>query len=253
MTRVFVVLSLIASLVACAGKTNVIQSIELAPEQNLALGTPLSFIVKGVGVCPQMAIDWGDGRVDGLGAPYDLTARAPVSHTFAGWSGGKTVTAMSIDDACLGRANTRFTIPPTVNAIGFAQPPPTPSTRPCSIVPGALSTPLPMRTLVHLTTSPLTTGNDLIDFGCPFQGCRYNADGKVGSVAAAPFPFPGLKEYSLVLRVGNEVFQGGTDVRFTTTRSGALEFCLNDALTRNYGGGYVIRVEVDQLGPPPPP
>ncbi len=251
MTRVFVLFLLIASVAACAGKTNVIQSIELAPGQTPALDTPLSFLVKGVGVCPYLRIDWGDGTPTSDSYGY-LTNPTPQTHTFTGWRGGKTVTAMSTRDSCLGSASTRFTIPPTVHTIGFAQPPPTPSTNPCSTVPGALSTPLPIRTLVHLTTIPLTNGNDLIDYGCPFQGCRYNADGKAGSVAAAPFPFPGMKEYSLVLRVGTALFQGGTDVRFTTTQSGALEFCLNDELTRNYGGGYVIHVEVDQLGPPPP-
>ena len=79
----------------------------------------------------------------------------------------------------------------------------------------------------------------------------YNADGK-NYPADSRFPFPGFKEYSLVLRLGTQVEQGGTDVRFTTTSSASLEICLNDddiARTRRGGGGYEVHIQVDQLGP----
>ncbi len=45
----------------------------------------------------------------------------------------------------------------------------------------------------------------------------YDADGKNPSTAVAPLPFPGLRELSMVLKVGTQTVQGGTDVTFTTT------------------------------------
>ena len=246
----------IVLLSGCAGKANVIQSVELSSSTTIpAVGTPVGVYVKGVGVCPGLAIDWGDGAVDFPGGPYDLATPARLSHTYSVWGGGKTVTAMATTNACAGRANTRFKLPPVVNKFPFPQlsPPPATGRPPCRPLPGAFTAPLPVPTLVHLTTIPTANGTDLIDYGCPFQGCRYNADGKAGSVATAPFPFPGLKEYSLVLRVGTELFQGGTDVRFTPAQNAMLEICLNDdAPTRNRTGGYEIHIEVNQLGPPPP-
>ena len=108
-----------------------------------------------------------------------------------------------------------------------------------------------VRSLIHVTTLLLSAAPRGIDFGCPVGGCIYDADGK-NYPADARFPFPGFKEYSLVLRLGTQVEQGGTDVRFTTTSSASLEICLNDddiARTRRGGGGYEIHIQVDQLGP----
>jgi hypothetical protein len=87
----------------------------------------------------------------------------------------------------------------------------------------------------------------------PGRGCRYDADGKPGSVATAPFPFPGLREFSLVLRLDTQVVQGGTNVQFTTTREANLEFCVNDNNLSDNKGGYQINVSVNQLGPPATP
>ena len=70
-------------------------------------------------------------------------------------------------------------------------------------------------------------------------------------MAAAPFPFPGLVEYSAVFRVGSQVIQGGTNTQFTTTTGGTLMFCLNDGdnnLTNN-NGGFNVTLSADQLGP----
>jgi len=240
-----------AMLICCNGKVNMVQGISLVPVpgQTPALNTAQEFRISGSGTCEELRIDWGDGSETNtsavVGSPVDLTARPTFSHTFTGWRGGKTVTAIGTR-GCEGRVNTKFTIEPSVYRIGFGQPGP----NVCDPVPFT-STPLVPQTLVHITTIPATGFPFGIDFGCPFQGCRYDADGKPGSVAAAPFPFPGLREYSLVLRVGTQVVQGGTDVRFTTTKAGSLEICINDNKLSDNSGGYQIDIGVDQLEPTP--
>ena len=242
------VMLMASMMISCNGKANLVQGISLVPGQTIALNNAIQFTVSGSGTCEELRIDWGDGSTTDtiVGYPVDLTASPTFSHTFIGWRGGKTVTAIGIR-GCEGRVNTRFTIEPSIQTIGFAQP----GTNVCDPVPFAPSTPLPPRTNVHITTTPVTGYYAFgIDFGCPFQGCRYDADGRPGSVAAAPFPFPGLREYSLVLRVGTQVVQGGTNVSFTTTQKGVLEICINDDSPSNNKGGYQINISVDQLGPP---
>jgi len=254
--RAIAFLLVAATLSGCpGGKSNVIQSISLAPGQTLALGTPLNFLIKGTGA-GYLIIDWGDGTTE---EKYvDLTAPSLIPHTFTVWKGGKTVTAIGKPGGTLGysgtvgRASTRFTIPPGFISVGFGQPG-NAGAKTCYSLPSPFNAKLVLPSLVHITTLPTERG-DLINFGCPFDGCRYNADGKPGSVAAAPFPFPGLREYSMVLRVGTQLVQGGTDVRFTPTQSQSLEICLNDDnLTRNHTGGYELHITVDQLGPPATP
>jgi hypothetical protein len=58
-----------------------------------------------------------------------------------------------------------------------------------------------------------------------------------------------LREYSLVLRVSGQLFQGGKSAQFTTANAGPLEICQNDNNpSANITGGWEIDVEVDQLG-----
>ena len=168
---------------------------------------------------------------------------------FTGWGGGKTVTVVAAS-GCEGKANLRFNAPPASRRVGFAQP--GTGTGTCAAV---SSSPLPTmipHMLVHIQTFPAEPPNERgINFGCFAAGCVYDADGKPGSVAGSTFPFPGLREYSLVLKVGSQVVQGGSNVQFTTATSGPLTFCLNDGdndVTNNLGG-YIIDISVDQLGP----
>jgi hypothetical protein len=104
--------------------------------------------------------------------------------------------------------------------------------------------PLAMNSLVHIT-SPATP---VVNFGCPLNSCIFTADGRNPSSAMAPFPFVGMREFSLVLRVGTEVFQGGRDARFTTRAGGTLELCNNDNSQEDNGGGWAVEIHVDQLG-----
>jgi hypothetical protein len=194
-------------------------------------------IEKNVVPVPGQRIEFGGSNVESRS----------LWHTYTGWGGGKTVTVTAVS-GCEGKANLRFDAPPVSRRLGFSQP--GTGTGTCSTV---SSNPLPTmipHMLVHIQTFPLEPPNERgINFGC--SGCVYDADGRLGSVADPTFPFPGLREYSLVLRVGSQVVQGGTDVQFTTTTSGSLAFCLNDHdndVTNNFGG-YIIQISVDQLGP----
>jgi hypothetical protein len=56
---------------------------------------------------------------------------------------------------------------------------------------------------------------------------------------------------SLVLRVGTQVVQGGTNMSFTTDQAAPLELCLNEIDPMEGNGGYVVRIATDQLGPAP--
>lgn len=253
--------ALFATLIAgmfqgCPPKENLLQAITLVPGQTLTRGTQLDFDPSGLGQCGELHIDWGDGSVEDP-KNINLTAHSYLHHTFTGWGGGKTVTAIGTS-GCEGRVNTRFKIEPSVFKLAFGA-----GATLCAPVPG-MPPPVP-RTLVHITTIPVFAGvghppdgsesvvatNFIgIDFGCPSYGCVYDANGKPDSIAGAPFPFPGLREFSLVLRIGTQVVQGGKDVQFTTTGAGALEICLNDNNLSDNRGGYEIDIGVDQLGPP---
>ena len=252
------VLAALATLVACNGATvNALQGVTLVPGQTVALDTPLKFELSGTGTCTAVDVDWGDGSTEVFNYPTGTivlsgtsgsgVASRTMTHTFRGWRGGKTVTVKG-RSGCEGQANTRFKIVPETFSIGFAQP----GTQVCNTVstlPRIVS-----RSLVHVTTTPVTGPYSFgIDFGCAFQGCRYDADGKPGSSAAAPFPFTGFREFSLILRIVDQVEQGGTNVQFTTTKLGPIEFCINDDSLSNNTGGYQINVGIDQLGPPATP
>jgi len=103
--------------------------------------------------------------------------------------------------------------------------------------------------LVKIKTIPLSSFPAGVNFGCPLNSCIYDADGRPGSIADSRFPFPGLKEFSLVLRVGTQVVQGGTNMSFISTDAGKLEICLNDSTPEDNAGGYEIDIRVDELGP----
>lgn len=228
-------------LLGCNTKVNLIRAV--APVQPLPTADKsLSITVSGSGICRSMEIDWGDTKKDSFSS-VNLATNPVFRHTY-GLGGGKTIT-VEAKSGCEGKVNTRFVMEPSVFSVGLAQDKRTPGPT-CSAPtnhPGVRS-----RELVRITTIP-AAGFAGIDFGCPFQGCRYDADGKPGSVADSTYPFPGLKEYSLVLRVGSQVVQGGTNMSFVATQSGPLQLCLNDKDMTNNIGAYQVDIRVDQLGP----
>lgn len=243
------------------GTVNLLQGIRLGDSASgITLGSPQLFVLEGKGTCQSVNVDWGDGTIEqGVvpvpGRPIEFETSnietRYLRHAYNGWGGGKTVTVDGV--GCEGSARGRFNASPSEKRIGWAQPAPPGTTGVCQMVAG-LPGMIP-RMLVHvsLRTVPVSIpGVRDIHFGC-FGGvdCMYNADGRPGTVADSRFPFPGLREYSAVFRIGSQVVQGGTNVQFTTTASGPLEFCLNDGdnnLTNNEGG-FDVTISVDQLGP----
>lgn len=222
-------------------KINLLTSIEFVPEPPPGGPGGFAFAVNGIGRCSSLKIDWGDGDIDLL-TNYDLSQKSLIFHPFDGWSGGKTITAIALS-GCAGTARTRINVAPGSIRVPFRAGPTT-----CIPVPNQPS--LAGRNLIQVITIPLAGEYSYgIDFGCPAGGCRYNANGKPGSSASSRFPFPGLREFSLVIRVGTEIFQGGTNVKFTSTTAAPLELCINDDNLTDNHGGYDIDIEVDQLGP----
>ena len=248
MVRMGLVLAaLIAVVAACTpgGDVHVLNGIALAPGQTPATGTSTRFELTGAGGC-LVDVDWGDGQID-TQTPANLSGPVTdrtISHVYSGWRGGKTVTVEGARN-CIGKVNTRFVTEPPVLRIAFAQPGP----MPCQAMPNR---PLLRRgNIFRLTATPATGSERGIDFGCFAGGCVYDLDGKPGSSAVAPFPFVGLREYSLVVRNGSQIVQGGMNMQFTATEDAVPDICINDNTTTNNRGGYVLDIRVDQLGPGP--
>jgi hypothetical protein len=201
--------------------------------------------VNGTGSCTALKIDWGDSLNQTFQQQIDLQSNPVFTHTFCCWGGGKTVTVEG--SGCTGKVTTRFVMEPSVFHLGFNVVP-SPTAQICHQVPdfpGVLT-----HNLVKITTIPRSDFPAGVNFGCPLNSCFYDADGRPGSIADSSFPFPGLKEFSLVLRIGTQVWQGGTNTSFATNgNAGSLEVCLNDSTPNDNVGGYEIDIRVDQLGP----
>ena len=238
--------SVVLLLSACApAQVRVLNGVALVPGQTAALGTSLKFELSGAGGCV-VDVDWGDGQMD-TSRSVDLSgtvADRTIQHNFTGWRGGKTVTVTAVR-GCEGKVNTRFVTDPPVLRIGFAQPGP----MACRAMPNGPM--LRMGNIFKLAAIPARGTERGIDFGCPFGGCVYNLDGMPGSSAVAPFPFVGLRYYSLVIRNGSQIVQGGMTMQFTATEDAVPDVCLNDDTPTNNKGGYELDIRVDQLGPVP--
>jgi hypothetical protein len=208
-------------------------------EPSFALETPIEFEVFGTGSCESMTLDFGDGVVE-TKTKVDLAARPRYPHTFTGWRGGKTVSALA-RLGCVGQVNTRFNIEPPVYGLGWAF---VPDQAACHPIPNRPN--LPARTRVRIDSPDQPLGN----FGCAFNGCINGIDGPPGqALGDSRFPFPNLKAFSLVVRVGTQVVQGGKGVVFVTNQSGPLESCINTFNLHTVDGGWTINYEIDMLGP----
>jgi hypothetical protein len=101
---------------------------------------------------------------------------------------------------------------------------------------------------VSIKTNP--DPNVKINFGCSFNGCIYDADGEPNSSASSSFPFPGLRKYSLVLQVGTQIAQGGTNMSFVTNQGGLLQLCVNDEQLNDNTGAWGVGISVDESQAP---
>lgn len=219
------ILLMVAMLPACSGGT-----IRGISGQSAGLGARSEFQVQGEGTCGKKRIDFGDGS-----SPVeDFDWSTPIYHTYQGWGGKKTVKVESLED-CVGTAEMIVDVQPSTFVVGYK-----PGPNVCEFVPNR--PPLRKNTKVHITTN---NANVRINFGCLLDNCIYDANG-INAAATPGYPFPGKRPLSLVLRVGTQVEQGGTDVTFTTNQAGRIEFCLNDDNLADNTGAWNIIIEVDE-------
>jgi hypothetical protein len=208
------------------------------------LNQPVKYRVSGTGLCPLVRIVFGDGNsVDGRNVNFDA-GHWEVSHTYRGWPGLKSVTAESFS-VCGDKVTRRVRVlmrslnPVAFRAhlnIGYA-----PTNDLCAAVPGA--TVLRENSRVFISKDP--SFSTAIGFGCAFSGCVYDANGS-SVIANSHYPFPGLRTLSLVLRVGNQIVQGGTSTSFVTNQRGRLELCVNDYKLDDNTGGWGVWISVDE-------
>lgn len=267
-------LIIFASMLLLAGCGKIVR-VELAPGTPIVCDTTFNtpcgvtdtqsvkIRVWGEGKCDSVGIKMGDGDTRFSPTPFDFGkagASVPLefTHTYSlTWPGTKTIHAYSASN-CLGEAfETIRVMKKTGTAVhadytlAFAQPPvgvfgqPI-GPGPCSFVPHVR--PLRINTKISVTTNP--DPNIKINFGCVLGGCIYGADGEQGSMAPANYPFPGFAKYSLMLRVGTQVVQGGSRVAFTTNQAGPLEVCVNDDLLSDNTGAWGITFAVDESQAP---
>ncbi|HLF48280.1 MAG TPA: hypothetical protein VJA45_02810 [Methylomirabilota bacterium] len=210
---------------------------------NAPLRQPVTFEVWGVDTCTTLSVDFGDGGqpvpfsnvnfgASGAARPF------PVTHTYSYWGGLKTLTAEGVTN-CTGKAQAKVSVLPDVFTLGFGQPVPSA----CTPVPNVPR--LRRNTVVRLSDVSSPSNPARINFGCLLSGCIYSADGQ-NAPAPPGFPFPALNKYSLVIRVGTQVVQGGTNVTFTTTQAGPMEVCLNDDILPDNTGAWGIGILVDE-------
>lgn len=204
------------------------------------LNDAIAFKVHGTGNC-RFRVNYGDNSFFETGSqPVNLSAWPEgflvEEHVYTSWPGTKTVIAEGIADGpgdCSGTARVNVQITPPL-AIAFVAPNLT-----CQLVPNRPQL-LPGWS-VRITTNPSAK----INFGCALGGCEYDANGEPNSSAPSNYPFPGLRKYSLVLKVGTQIVQGGSSVTFTTNQIGALELCVNDDNLSGNSGGWGIFIDVN--------
>lgn len=218
---------------------------------------PVTILVWGEGKCDSVGLETGAGATN-YAAPVDFGqagASVPVKITYnygSAWPGIKTIHAFSAAN-CMGearqtiqvmrkigntaQANLNFTL---AQPYSFAN----------GITPGPCKLAFDQHQVAALRPNTKVTvvarpdPNKMISFGC--LGCRFGVDGETGSSASAPLPFPGMAKYSLVLKVGTQVVQGGSQVSFTTNNKAALELCVNDDNLRDNTGEWNFTISVDE-------
>lgn len=218
---------------------------------------PVTILVWGEGKCDSVGLDTGTGTKH-FAAPVDFGqagASVPVKFTYnygSAWPGIKTLHAFSAAN-CMGEARQTIQVMRKIGNTAQADLKFT-LAQPYSFANGITPGPCKLafdqhqvtalRPNTKVTVAAKPDPNKMINFGC--LGCRYGVDGEAGSSAIAPLPFPGMAKYSLVLRVGTQVVQGGSLVSFTTNNKAALEICVNDDNLRDNTGEWNFTISVDE-------
>lgn len=218
---------------------------EINERNRLIPDRPQKFRLTGTGTCGRIRVHFGDGTstvIWNANLEWDgsVGAGAIVNHTYASgpgtWRGPKTVRAEPLSN-CTGAASTEVTVLPAEMSWGVGQPSAT-----CT----AIGT---VRAGTVVTARPLNNPELKIRFSAiEYRGIDGAPDAALGPPFT--FPFPGLRAYSLVYRVGNQVGQGGTGVPFTVAADGPLELCINDDLPTDNSGAWGISLLVDERNAP---
>jgi hypothetical protein len=87
----------------------------------------------------------------------------------------------------------------------------------------------------------------LVDFGGAVLGIGAPILGPNGDNEITPieYPDPTLRKNSLIVKIGNEFYQGGTDTSFTSTTSGEIILLANDFNTSDNSRGWSVSLTVN--------
>lgn len=87
----------------------------------------------------------------------------------------------------------------------------------------------------------------LVDFGGAVFGIGAPILGPDGDNEITPIEYPDqtLKKNSLIVKIGNKFYQGGTDKRFTSTTSGEIILRANDLDTSDNSRGWSVSLTVN--------
>ena len=91
-----------------------------------------------------------------------------------------------------------------------------------------------------------TFGTGLVDFGGAVLGIGAPILGPDGDSEQTPsnYPRPDLRKNSLIVKIGDGWYQGGTDTSFTSTTSGEVILLTNDAQTSDNSRGWSVKLLV---------
>jgi hypothetical protein len=99
-----------------------------------------------------------------------------------------------------------------------------------------------------LTVRVADVGLTQVDVGCcHFPTQKAGIGGFFGTTAGANFPFPGLRQYALVMKLGTQPpGQGGALGSLVTNQAGQLELCINDENLADNNGAWGVDVRIDE-------
>ena len=239
---------------------NVISSVEIVPVQNKPLGVPLAFVVKGWGACDASPSTGATAPRRTSWLPSGPAARSiPTPLNRSRISAARSAYLYGVG----GRQDrhrdgaTRLRGPREDEVLdqpgglrSRSRPARTQQMRPCPGKP-----PVQNRSVVRITTVPPNLRCPGIYYQHVTPHC-YDADGIATPATTPGFPtslrFPGMRPFSLVLRVGTQVVQGGTSMSFVANQTAPLEICVNEHDSTAGSGGYEVHIRTDENGPPEP-
>ncbi|TSA52771.1 MAG: hypothetical protein D4R40_01765 [Nitrosomonadaceae bacterium] len=193
----------------------------------------INFVIQGSGTCEKAILGFGDGNTLALLNVSSWPFRD--NHTYFGWGGLKHIRVLGQVN-CLGDVKSSLNVghapsgSPTF-VLAFA-----PNLSVCNRVPNV---------------SPVRAGSVLrikangtkIKYGIP----EFDASGDRSVAAPTTFAFPSMRPFSLVYRIGTDVFQGEVGpVVVRATQTAPLEICVNDhpaQLSDNRSQG--VRIDID--------